>query len=475
MLLALQLWACKKRELVELPTPAKTLNVEPFKMWHQNNPLTWHSLKSFNQRSIDSLPFFPQWDRAKFIQKSNGNKVIFVPIYRELYVAYTNHYDFVRRLRIEANASNEVLQASIIEVLTARGSIPQEESDLINYLENPQTGLFSGIIFVYNLQYQHQNNQYWENGVLLQENLPMKMEQESNPVGRSDCDPVFAYVWVSEPCPNEGQPSHTGHFCLHLGHWERVMVGYDCHISSLPSNINPNGGAGANPGYWSIPDDFGFLTGCCGSLGGDTGSNLGGPRGNQIFDPIEEARVLNQLNEITESYSDMSEKKRKKLAYTRKKLAYTLDNLIKSSSAYKKMYNLVIERNHKITWESDGSISGKAQAKVTIDNNGKITNKIKFKGIHAIENESTVAEEIIHILQLNRRGRFNENIKASERACIEFEAKCIIKFIAATATGRAYDTDSLFEPKEPYKSSDMEMYNNIALFEDNMRRFINKT
>jgi hypothetical protein len=84
LLLALQLWACKKREFLEPSKAAQSLNIEALKNWHQNYPLTWHSLKSSNQRSIDSLPFFPQWDRAKFIQKNNGSKIVFIPIYREL-------------------------------------------------------------------------------------------------------------------------------------------------------------------------------------------------------------------------------------------------------------------------------------------------------------------------------------------------------------------------------------------------------
>jgi hypothetical protein len=111
--------------------------------------------------------------------------------------------------------------------MTARGSIPEEESNLIEMIENPQNQSFSGIVFEYDLHYKLQNNYYWKNGILVQENLAMKLEQESNELTRSDCNPVYASVWVPEECPNIGQPGHTGHFCLTGERWEQVFAGYD--------------------------------------------------------------------------------------------------------------------------------------------------------------------------------------------------------------------------------------------------------
>jgi len=483
MILLLVFVACKKRDFLEPTKPqGNRLNLEALKEWHKANPITWHSLKSINQRSLDSLPFLPQWKRVNFYQKSNGNKVLLIPIYRELYVAYTDRYDFIRRLRVEMNADNEVLQASIIELMAERGSLASEESILIQQLENPQIHAFSGIIFEYNLQYQHISNKLWVNGIMALENLPIQYEEASNATGRSDCTPIYMSVWVPDTCPNVGLPGHTGHFCLNTGHYERILVGFDCNDSSLQSNNDPNGGAGG-ANNWTLPDNFGFLVGCCGSLGGDTGSNTGGgPRGHQISDPIEDARVLAQLNEITESYGVLQSDGTFQYAPTQKQkleLARTLDRLINQHPAYNNMYNLYKQKNIKVTWRikadlGNGSTRGKAQ--IMVSPNGTRQNFISFSGTNSLRNNSTVAEEMIHILQLDKKGKLtgNYSVPDDQRVCIEFEAKAAIKMIAANGAGSKFDTDTFFDLKDQYKDTNPTRYNEIINFEKNTKDFFEK-
>gem|GEM_PF-5260323 len=84
------------------------------------------------------------------------------------------------------------------------------------------------------------------------------------------------YVRIPGDCPNTGQPGHTGQMCLVQDTWVRVLAGYDCFLDSVAPTPVDLGGGGS-----SITDpSYGFLSGCCGSLGGDTGSNIGGPRGS---------------------------------------------------------------------------------------------------------------------------------------------------------------------------------------------------
>ena len=314
---------------------------------------------------------------------------------------------------------------------------------------------------------------------MVQENLAMKLEQESNELTRSDCNPVYASVWVPEECPNIGQPGHTGHFCLTGGRWEQVFAGYDCYLDALAPGYNHgDGGAGGTAPGWTSPDDFGFLTGCCGSIGGDTGSNLGGgPRGNQISDPIEDARVLAQLGEITANYGvPQANGTVKDAPKTKQKLelARTLDRLINSHPVYNNMFNLYKQKNLKITWRVNSNLGARGKAQIIKNADGSQLNIISFNGTSSMQQNPTVAEEMIHILQINKKGELtgNYSVPGDQHVCSEYEAKAIIKMIAANGAGGKFAPDSFFDDKMKYKDSNLDRYNGIFFFEETFKRFL---
>lgn len=209
---------------------------------------------------------------------SEGNYVFIIPIHREFLVAYTNDYDVVRRLRIVTNENGEVIHASIVEIISERNSLQAIEKNLLRNLNYLEVSGFSGIILEYDMSYQLQRSRFWLNGNLVKQGVEISLEQETTGSSQrsGDCYPVYMYVRIPGDCPNTGQPGHTGQMCLVQDTWVRVLAGYDCFLDSVAPTPVDLGGGGAN-----ITDpSYGFLSGCCGSLGGDTGSNIGGPRGS---------------------------------------------------------------------------------------------------------------------------------------------------------------------------------------------------
>lgn len=283
MAILLQLVACKNKKFLEPQSTSHNLLPE-LQQWYSKNPATWKNFtKSKNLRTNepDTSLFYPQWYQTSTLVDNNGNYVFIIPIYREFLVAYTDDYDVVRRLRIVTNEYGEVIQVSIMEIITERNSLAVIEKNILRNLNHLEVSNFSGIILEYDMSYQLQRSRFWLNGNLVKQGIEVSLEQEiaNNSQRSNDCFPAYMYVRIPGDCPNTGQPGHTGQLCLVQDTWVRVLVGYDCFLHSVAPNPINVGGGGTN-----ITDPFqGFLSGCCGSLGGDTGSNIGGPRGGYYF------------------------------------------------------------------------------------------------------------------------------------------------------------------------------------------------
>ncbi|MCS6796261.1 MAG: hypothetical protein NZ516_09910 [Raineya sp.] len=468
--------SCKKTKIIEPSSHQNYQLLSTVQQWYAKNPATWKSFTKFKnargESENDTLSFYPQWQQNVAVVDNEGNYVFIIPIHRDLLVGYTDDFDFIRRLRIVVSVDGEILQANIVEVMTERNTLETIEKSVFRNLNYLEVANFSGIILEYDLNYQLQRSRFWLNGNLLRQNIEIAYEQETTSTSQrsGDCFPVYMYIKIPGECPNNGQPGHTGHFCSEPDKWVRVFVGYDCFLNSIVPSI---GGIGGGAAVTEPPSNNGFLSGCCGSLGGDTGGNIGGPRGHQFSDPIEDARVLNQLNEITAGYGILQSDGSFKDAPTEKQkleLARTLDRLIKAHSAYNKMFNIFKEKNIKITWRvkqnlGEGKTRGKAQVFVNPDETQ--LNVISFNGISTIKNNSIMAEEMIHMLQLHKKGEVtgNYSIPDEQHVCSEYEAKAIIKMIAANGAGRKFDTDSFFDSKEKYRDSNPNRYNGILAFE----------
>ncbi|KOY84273.1 hypothetical protein AD998_21855 [bacterium 336/3] len=84
--------------------------------------------------------FTPIWNKTEQVNLSNGKRVLITPLYRNMTIRYANELYYIRRLRVELNAQNEIVKANIVELVTLAGSVAQNKNMIIaNVFEEIQT------------------------------------------------------------------------------------------------------------------------------------------------------------------------------------------------------------------------------------------------------------------------------------------------------------------------------------------------
>jgi hypothetical protein len=473
------------------------------KTWYTHEQESFKAVRRTSRsQGVDSLPFLPQWDKVTTFMLPDGTKLLVAPVIRYAPVRYNMQLGFVRRLAVHLKADNSVKEARILEFVGERSYIATHQDSLSLYYITGKP--FQG--FVLNMNITHQ---------FLQSNASLRTESVS-------CDPdggMVIGVQYTETLESGVCIESTTYFYGFDSLGEPITCTDDVEkLCPITVTTNPSSGGigntGGNPSGNPVgfPSSSGISTGSNpwngwglgsnygGGIGTtpiyvndpnpiyppiDPGTNVGDPRDNwgiivpPINDPIEDARVLNQLNAITANYGIPQSNGTFQYAPTeaqKLELARTLDRLIKESPVYNRMYAIYQQKNIKITWRIKSDIGSRGKAQIFVNPDGSRQNVISFNGTNSLRSNSTVAEEMIHILQLDKKGEVTGSftVPENQRVCIEYEAKAVIKMTVANGASRKFDTDSFFDVREKYKYSDPDRYNQIVRFEKAFGDFLKK-
>lgn len=138
--------------------------------------------------------FNPVWNKTEQVTLLNGNKVLITPLRRNLNVDYGNLY-YIRRLRIELNAQNQVVKANIVELITLKHTVASQKYQIIaNVFEEIQTRTDAKIL-VFDAGYTPQiESGSWKGETINSNNTNAKGDDGTPP----DCYQLIAVVGCSD-------------------------------------------------------------------------------------------------------------------------------------------------------------------------------------------------------------------------------------------------------------------------------------
>jgi hypothetical protein len=177
LLAAAWLSSCKKQAEISPPQDLLLHKAELFFITKQEESLQIFLQNQTFQREQTNIfntlayrTFLPDWAKSKTIYRNNGNIVLLTPVSRSVCTRYANDLFYIRRLRTEFDANNNILSSSIVELLTLDENTAQKQNTIIlkDLQAYPQND-FSGYVYQYDLAY---NLQYEYLGTFQIENAP---------------------------------------------------------------------------------------------------------------------------------------------------------------------------------------------------------------------------------------------------------------------------------------------------------------
>ncbi|MDX1903742.1 MAG: hypothetical protein SFU27_06240 [Thermonemataceae bacterium] len=349
--------------------------------WHQANPITWQKkIVTENARGESSSTenFLPQWDDA-VVENGTSNKIISVPLHRYLSVAYPQQRDFARRLHLETDTEGNVLNASILEMQSPAGELRTKELDIAKN----NTNNFTGLVIAYDLNHQITKTNFYDKGILLNDNLSYREVAENSQGNKSaGCTIISAQIWID--CidytgtygNNTTSPPGSTSTC---GYWETL---YEYEYCGSAGGNGGNGDTGGTPSYPTSPGSP-TNTGGGGGAGSSTPSTPIDPGANYDLDleeydenfvPINFTDSANLYKNFKKNLSALytQVKNTEKLSYfqkldeTKKQRFYKMKNELKST-----MKEIIIIEKSKFKY------SFQSAPYTTIINNGVTTYKIE--------------------------------------------------------------------------------------------------
>ncbi|MCU0439635.1 MAG: hypothetical protein MUC49_17230 [Raineya sp.] len=446
--------------------------------------------------NIKDLPWMPQWDKAKMYPISEEETLILVPVWRYANVGYHPELGFARRLKLIVNHPKKTISGGIAEMIMEKSTLAKYQDDMFYYAHMQMLKGNQGKFVYYELAVDN----------------PVYLLTSINPNQKgNDCQgdehptKLFTiYVTLADVC----MAFYTDG-CTEWYQFEDCGSGGGGGLNPAPTNppmttitipnIPPLNFPGMLPPLIPInnPINLPIIPSPTPWLpwlgyptlgGGDPGMGGGYPidPGSNVLVPDnplspEDQRMLDQLDRITERYGLLVSAPNTSTGYTemyridgqdRLTLARTLDKILKSHPAYRNMYNLYISKNIKISWQLNtrGVSNGDAKATIKETSNGR-TNSIIFKSSNALKRADVFAEELIHILQLDKLGAPFE-VPPHQRVCIEFEAKAIVAMLSKN--GSAIHMYGLFDEQNKYKTSNPERWDDVQAFRKDFEDFTNK-
>lgn len=264
LMLTAMFWSCKSKQ--EL-TPYNAINpdlIEQAKIYFENEqsialskPINVSIAERGNQVNLWTYApfrtFQPIWNKTEQITMLNGNKVLITPLYRNMKIRYANELYYIRRLRVELNAQNDIVKANIVELVTLDGSVAQNKSIIIaNVFEEIQTRTDAKIMVfdagytpqIENASWKGNNNNASNRGSSNSSDAPPSCYQLIAVVSCSDVQ----YLQSPSPCDD---PSVS-------------FQGFGTPINNCP-------GGSSGGGVWTPPDPSNPPPGGSGGSNGDNG------------------------------------------------------------------------------------------------------------------------------------------------------------------------------------------------------------
>jgi hypothetical protein len=491
LLLLIGLGSCRKKQFEELKqTNNKDAKaIEQSSVWFDDQKLaSLKPLSTARGTTIDSIPFHPVWEVAVTHQLADNNKLVLAPVWRYANVQYANQRGFLRLLVVKLNSSDEIIAGNIVEIMAEKSYLKQNQQDIMKWYFEGNMRDFTGDILFHALtrNLEFQMGKRYVNGQFVSEVKIYKVAPESTNAGqRTDCP--------NPPCDAGGDGESQTHggelIMIPIPTMDGIISGVAAAAAlangtaqSVATASTTNNTGGISSGYdpSAMPNNYLWFYGNnWGGIGGTTNPNDGGQPITGIDygmpigeNPIEDARVLEQLNKVTRSFGIPGHDSQNIPSDKQKlNLAYTLDAIINSHYVYRNLYNELIERNVKICWFFEPNMRSRGRTSVIKTGEGEYLYKIALN-LSGFSTKSTVEEEMIHALQHSRRPSHEETITEQERGCMEFEAKMIMQIVAKNGAGGKYTTDTFFDNPMKYKETDINRYNAINGFRDNVNDFL---
>ena len=117
------------------------------------------------QDSARFKDFEPQWDKTEVELLPNNEKMLIVPVVRNLQIKYNPEIGFIRRLCIRVDENDDFLEANIVELVGNLTFVKNNYNNIFaNYKSANITG-FDGVILVYEIDYSISARKNFDNGV----------------------------------------------------------------------------------------------------------------------------------------------------------------------------------------------------------------------------------------------------------------------------------------------------------------------
>nr|MCU0438055.1 hypothetical protein [Raineya sp.] len=261
--------ACKPRSQ-EL-TPHTAINpdlIEQAKTHFENEqsitlskPIQVSIAERGNRVNLWNYPVFrtfkPIWNKTEQVTLLNGNKVLITPLRRNMKVDYNNLY-YIRRLRIELNAQNQIVKTNIVELVTLKHTVASQKYQIIaNVFEEIHTRTDAKIM-VFDAGYtpQIENSTLWKGEANNNNNANNKGSNGS------DTPPVCYYLTAVASCTDVQYLADISTSC-DPGDPSGTIYG----VGAISNNCQSGGGGS---GYIGNPDN---PVGGVGTPWGDNGQD----------------------------------------------------------------------------------------------------------------------------------------------------------------------------------------------------------
>lgn len=188
--LIVALWSCNMRKEIKIPYQADPQLVEQARFYFEKNQplLLQQNVPAKNIQTRDNRvnyweylgfkTFTPNWAKTEQITLTNGNRVLITPLYRNLKVDYGNLY-YIRRLRIELDAEDLIVNANIIELITFKKSVAERKYPIIGNVFEEINTRTDAKIMMYDIGYNP-----------ISENTSWKGEAIANTTNLRDDNPI---------------------------------------------------------------------------------------------------------------------------------------------------------------------------------------------------------------------------------------------------------------------------------------------
>ena len=83
--------------------------------------------------SLQELPWYPEWNRAKIYPISEEETLVLIPVWRYANVVYSQDFGFERRLKIVVNHAKQNMTGVIAEMIMEKSTLEKYQDDMFYY------------------------------------------------------------------------------------------------------------------------------------------------------------------------------------------------------------------------------------------------------------------------------------------------------------------------------------------------------